>query len=75
MYAANFYPSETHVLRIRSAGFMRYQVRLMMGQLLSLGRYETTLDDLLDTLNGTSEIPVRYIAPSSGLMLNKIILD
>ena len=72
LYNADFFPTETFYLRIRSAGFMRYQVRLMMGQLLSLGRHETTLDDLLQTLKGDIETPVRYIAPASGLVLNKI---
>jgi tRNA pseudouridine38-40 synthase len=75
MYSANFYPPDTYFLRIKSAGFMRYQVRLMMGQLLSLGRHETTLDDLFDTLKGDIDTPVKYIAPSSGLVLNKIILE
>jgi len=74
-YLANFFPETSYFLRIRSAGFMRYQVRLMMGQLLSLGKGETTLDDLKETLSGNSEIPVRYIAPSSGLILNKIEFD
>ena len=71
-YTANFFPETTYFLRIRSSGFMRYQVRLMMGQLISLGKNETGLDDLRETLSGNSAIPVRHIAPSSGLILNKV---
>lgn len=74
-YQANFFPETSYYLKIRSAGFMRYQVRLMMGQLISLGKGETSLDDLKETLSGNSDIPVRYIAPSSGLILNKIEFD
>lgn len=69
---ANFYPEQTYFLRIKSSGFMRYQVRLMMGQLISLGKGESTLEDLKETLNGDSTIPVRHIAPSSGLILNRV---
>ena len=47
----------------------------MMGQLISLGKGETTLEDLKNTLNGESTIPVRNIAPSSGLILNKVELN
>lgn len=71
-YSANFFPDKSYFFRIKSGGFLRYQVRLMMGQLISLGKGETTLEDLQETLSGNSNIPVRYIAPSSGLILNAV---
>ena len=37
-YTANFFPKESYVLRVRGKGFLRYQIRLMMGQLLRLGK-------------------------------------
>lgn len=72
IYASNFFPEQSYIFRIKSNGFLRYQVRLMMGQLISLGKGETTLEDLKETLSGSSDIPVRYIAPSSGLILNEV---
>ena len=55
---------------------MRHQIRLMMGMLIRLGRGEVSLDDILESLKGTQGKPVEYyIAPSSGLMLNKVIFE
>ncbi len=72
MFKASFFPSKSYAYHIHSKGFMRYQVRLIMGQLLSLGRGETGLNDIKETLKGINKQPLRYIAPSSGLMLNKV---
>ncbi len=71
-YKANFFPCKSYVYTIRAKGFMRYQVRLMMGQLLSLGRGEINLDDIKKSLKGNDTQPLRHIAPASGLILNKI---
>lgn len=72
LYTANFFPAESYVYIIRSKGFLRYQVRLIMGQLLSLGRGEISLEDIRESLTGKDTRPIRHIAPASGLMLNKI---
>lgn len=72
MYTANFFPDVSYVYRICSKGFMRYQVRLIMGQLLSLGRGEIGLTDIEESLKGENKQPLRHIAPSSGLILNKV---
>ncbi|ACN16989.1 TruA2 [Desulforapulum autotrophicum HRM2] len=72
IFKANFFPAESYAYHIHSKGFMRYQVRLIMGQLLSLGRGEIGLEDIKVSLKGMSHLPLRHIAPSSGLMLNKI---
>lgn len=69
---ANFFPAESYVYIIRSKGFLRYQVRLIMGQLLSLGRGEIRLEDIQESLTGKDSRPLRHIAPASGLILNKI---
>jgi tRNA pseudouridine38-40 synthase len=77
LYQANFFPKKSFMLKIQSKGFMRYQVRLIMGQLLSLGRREIDLSHIKNSLSPTSEdsIPLRHIAPSSGLILNRIEVD
>lgn len=72
-YSASFFPEKSYFFRVRSSGFLRYQVRLMMGELMSLGKGEQTTEDLLKTLDGSDETPVRHIAPSSGLILNQVL--
>ena len=73
LFQADFFPEEIFVFRVRSKGFLRYQVRLMMGQLLCLGRKQISLDKIAGTLTGQERRPLRHIAPASGLVLNKII--
>lgn len=75
MFTASFFPEKSYAYHIHSRGFMRYQVRLIMGQLLSLGRGEIGLGDIEETLSGTDNKPLRHIAPASGLILNKIEFD
>jgi len=72
VFTASFFPKQTWAYHIRSKGFMRYQVRLIMGQLLCLGRNETSLDKIAESLKGNDNSPLRHIAPSSGLILDKI---
>lgn len=73
-YTASFFPEKSYLLRVRSKGFLRYQVRLMMGQLLRLGRGEINLTDVENSLNGSDQNPIPTIAPGSGLILNKVTL-
>jgi len=69
---ANFFPDKSYAYHIHSKGFMRNQVRMMMGQLISLGKGEIGLEELKNSLIAVDSKPFRYIAPSSGLILNKI---
>lgn len=72
VYTANFFPEKSYLLRVRGKGFLRHQVRLMMGALFGLGKGELTLDNIAESLKGHDDEPLSYIAPSSGLMLNKV---
>jgi len=72
LYTANFFPKHSYVLKVNGVGFLRYQVRLMMAQLIRLGRHEIDLELISESLTGTTIDQVIEIAPSSGLMLNKI---
>lgn len=72
IYKANFFPAKSYAYHIHSKGFMRYQVRLIMGQLFSLGRGETGLNEIKESLKGRDDKPLRHIAPPSGLILNKM---
>jgi len=70
---ANFFPRKSYAYHIHARGFLRYQVRLIVGQLLCLGRCEISLNEIKETLNGKDTQPLRHIAPSSGLILNKVV--
>lgn len=69
---ANFFPETSYVLRIEGHGFMRYQVRMIMGALIQLGEGELVLSDIEASLKSDSSIELSYIAPGSGLLLNKL---
>ena len=65
------YP-QVFFLRIRSQGFLRNQIRLMMGTLVQLGRGEIRLEDIENSLKPENEVLINFIAPGSGLILNRI---
>ena len=71
-FEAGFFPQQTWCFRVQSKGFMRNQVRLMMGQLLRLGRGDIDLGDIRHSLTGKDKSPLPVIAPASGLILNRI---
>ena len=72
IYSANFFPEKSYLLCIRGTGFLRYQVRLMMGTLVQLGKRELELNDIKRSLQPQNEMQMSYIATASGLILNKI---
>ncbi|MFK2820287.1 tRNA pseudouridine(38-40) synthase TruA [Flavobacteriaceae sp. LMIT009] len=72
IFTANFFPETSYVLRVRGKGFGRNQIRLMMGSLIKLGRGEISLEYIRQTLQPESKEVMDYIAPASGLILNKI---
>jgi len=72
IFTANFFPEKSYILRVKGKGFMRNQIRLMMGALIKLGRGDITLEYIKDSLKPESEEVMEYIAPASGLILNKV---
>lgn len=72
VYTSCFFPEHSFMLRVRGKGFLRHQVRLMMGALLRVGKGEWTLEDIKKSLTPTDDEPLTEIAPASGLMLHKI---
>ncbi|SFN67189.1 tRNA pseudouridine38-40 synthase [Bizionia echini] len=75
LFTANFFPEQSYLLRVKAKGFMRNQIRLMMGVLIELGKGEKSLQDISDSLKPDNQIAIHYIAPASGLILNKIEYD
>lgn len=75
VFTASFFPKKSFILRIQGKGFMRNQIRLIMGGLIKLGRGEVTLEYIRTSLLPESKEVMDYIAPASGLILNKIEFD
>lgn len=72
LLSANFFPETSYALHITSTGFMRYQVRMIMGALIEVGRGKITIQQIKASLMGTDGIRMTYVAPGSGLLLNKL---
>jgi tRNA pseudouridine38-40 synthase len=72
IYTANFFPEKSYLLRVTGKGFGRNQIRLMMGALIKLGRGDINLDYISQSLLPESIEVMDFIAPASGLILNKI---
>lgn len=72
IYTANYFPKESYILRVKGRGFMRNQIRLMMGALIDLGKGKLSLEIISQSLEQDCFIKLEHIAPASGLILNKI---
>lgn len=69
---ANFFPASSYALQIRGQGFVRYQIRMIMGALISLGKGELSLTDIAASLKENNGMELNYVAPGSGLLLNQV---
>ncbi|MGM0581274.1 MAG: tRNA pseudouridine(38-40) synthase TruA [Bacteroidota bacterium] len=70
--SASFFPEESFVFIVKGKGFMRYQVRMMMGALILIGRNEISLQDLKNALQGNPPNFTKLNASASGLMVKDI---
>lgn len=65
-------PKNAFVFKVRSKGFLRYQVRLMVGALVQVGKGEWDLNDLKSSLVDFEGEQIKHIAASSGLILHRV---
>jgi len=72
MIKANFFPDKSYALHVKGSGFMRYQVRMIMGALIQLGKGEITSHDIKSSLERDTIFNLTFIAPASGLLLHKL---
>lgn len=70
--SANFFPENSYALHIKSEGFMRYQVRMIMGALIQVGKGELSFQQIERSLLEDTKVQMTYVAPGSGLLLNKL---
>ena len=74
-FTASFFPDESYVLKIKGKGFLRYQIRLIMGTLFELGKGNLDLDFIKKSLKKDNDQKyLRHNAFSSGLQLYNIEL-
>lgn len=71
-YQASFFPSPSYAVQFSSQGFMRNQIRLIMGQLFRLGKNEITIDFIKRSLQKDFDEHLDAVAPASGLILNRV---
>jgi tRNA pseudouridine38-40 synthase len=69
---ASFFPEESYVLHVKGSGFMRYQIRMMMGALVLVGKGDMEESTLQRALLANEKITLPFIAPGSGLSLRNI---
>lgn len=69
---ASFFPENSYLFRVEGEGFLRHQVRLMMGTLVLVGRGELNLQDIQKSLEKGIKMQMDYLAPASGLILNRV---
>lgn len=72
LYKANFFPEQSYAFKVKGEGFGRNQMRLMMGALIKLGKGLMTLEEIEMSLHADSKPIEYYIAPASGLILNRL---
>ncbi|GAB3661790.1 tRNA pseudouridine(38-40) synthase TruA [Echinicola sediminis] len=64
----------TYSFRVRGKGFLRNQVRLMMGALYDLGKGKLSLEELDRALEGKMDVlPLSRRAPARGLVLQEVV--
>jgi len=72
-YKANFFPEKSYILRVVGEGFKRNQIRIMMARIMQLGKGEIDIEFIRKSLSHPEEIvPITYIAPASGLILQSV---
>ena len=69
---ANFFPPESYILVIKATGFLRYQVRMIMGVLFLLGKKQIELEEIEASLKTGYDRILTNIAPGSGLILRSL---
>lgn len=68
--------AKVYRMTVTSKGFLRYQIRMMMGFMVEIGRGERSLEDLKATLKGeTLSKALHYAVPGNALVLEKVIYN
>ncbi len=69
---ANFFPDTSYALHVKGKGFMRYQIRMIMGALIQVGKGILSVENIESYLEHSNTKKLNYIAPGSGLHLFQV---
>lgn len=76
LLTGSFFPKKSYVLKVKGRGFLRYQIRLIMAALFDLGKKNIDLLYIENSLlENNDKIPLKTIAPASGLQLYDVQLE
>lgn len=75
LLTANFFPDKSYALVVKGRGFMRYQIRMMMGALFQVGKGELSINDIKSSLTPNTSMVLTTVAPGSGLLLNTLTFE
>ncbi|WP_299433491.1 tRNA pseudouridine(38-40) synthase TruA [uncultured Maribacter sp.] len=75
LLSANFFPKKSYAFHVKGKGFIRYQIRMMMGALLQVGKGEFSIDQLKASLTSEDTALLKHVAPGSGLLLNNLTFN
>jgi tRNA pseudouridine38-40 synthase len=70
-----YIPKDCFSIRFRGKGFLRYQVRIMVGALVDLGLGKLSLGEFEEALSGNGTGPIAVQAPPYGLVLENIMFS
>ena len=71
-FNAVFFPPVSYFLEVTGKGFGRYQIRMMMGALVAVGKGELKPSDIQDALSDPDCLQLKNLAPASGLQLRSV---
>ena len=72
--SGNFFPENSFVFVVKAEGFLRYQVRMMMGALLEVGSGVWDTETLKASLTAGQFNKIIHVAPAIGLVLHRVEL-
>jgi tRNA pseudouridine38-40 synthase len=70
--STHFSNENVWIYRVKGNGFLRHQVRIMMGALLEVGMGKITLEEIKAQLHFPSPKAIAYMTPPQGLILHGV---
>lgn len=67
-----YIPEQSYTMGFKGKGFLRYQVRIMVGALIDLGMGKLSLAEFGEALSGQGSGPIAIQAPAQGLVLENV---
>lgn len=76
LYDISIFKEKNHIyIELTGDGFMRYMVRMIVGNLIQVGLSKMNTEDIKKNLESKERKPSSYKAPSSGLYLKEVFYN